>query len=64
MVTAVREAANAAGVKTLVGQQLTIQHYALGEAKKGFNAPKLFRAKVEPAPVKAATASKGEEESW
>jgi hypothetical protein len=64
MVTAVREAANAAGVKTLVGQQLTIQHYALGEAKKGFNAPKLFRAKVEPAPVKAAASAEPAGDNW
>jgi hypothetical protein len=48
MVTAIREAAAAAGVKNLVGCKLTVKHTALGEIKqKGYNAPKLYKAKVE-----------------
>lgn len=49
MVTAIREAAAAANVKSLVGCKLTVKHTGLGEVKqKGYNAPKLYKAKVEP----------------
>jgi hypothetical protein len=47
MVSAIREAVKTAGVSTLIGTKLTVQHHALGEAKKGLNAPKLYRARVE-----------------
>lgn len=53
MVTAIREAAKAAGLATVIGSKLTIQHHALGEAKKGFAPAKLYRAKFEPAPAPA-----------
>jgi hypothetical protein len=50
MVTAIREAANAAKVASLRGCTLTVKHTALGEAKqKGYNQPKLYKAKVTPA---------------
>lgn len=49
MVTAIREAAATANVKNLIGCKLTVKHTALGEVKqKGYNAPKLYKAKVEP----------------
>ena len=54
MVTAIREAAKTAGLSTVIGSKLTIQHHALGEAKKGFSAPKLYRAKFEAAPAPTA----------
>lgn len=48
MVTAIREAASSANVKNLVGCKLTVKHTGLGEVKqKGYNAPKLYKAKVE-----------------
>ena len=48
MVTAIREAAQKAQISNMVGAKLTIEHHALGEpAKKGYNAPKLYRAKLE-----------------
>lgn len=47
MVTAIREAATAAKVSTLVGHRLTVKFTGLGEIKqKGYNAPKLYKAKV------------------
>lgn len=47
MVTAIREAAAAAKVSTLVGAKLTVKFTGLGEVKqKGYNAPKLYKAKV------------------
>lgn len=50
MVTAIREAAQKAQISNMVGAKLTIEHHALGEpAKKGYNAPKLYRAKLEQA---------------
>lgn len=64
MVTAVKEAARAAGVKTVIGQQLTVQHHALGEKKPGRFPAKLFRAKLEPAPAKAAAKATGGDEPW
>jgi hypothetical protein len=67
MVTAVREASRAAGLGTVIGSQLTVQHHALGEERKGFARAKLFRAKFEPATVKAAvatTAASVAEEPW
>lgn len=67
MVTAVREASRAAGLATVIGSQLTVQHHALGEERKGFARAKLFRAKFEPAPVRAsaaASAASAVEEPW
>ncbi len=50
MVTAIREAASAAKVNSLIGCKLTVKHTGLGEVKqKGYNAPKLYKAKVEAA---------------
>jgi hypothetical protein len=51
MVKAIREAAQAAGATTMVGCQLAVKYTGEGEKKKGFNAPKLYKAKVE-LPVK------------
>lgn len=48
MVTAIREAAHTANVKQMVGTTLAVQFTGLGEAKKGFHAPKLFKAQVKP----------------
>lgn len=53
MVTAIRQAATAAGLKTVVGSELSIQHHDLGEKKPGKHAAKLYRAKLGPAPAKA-----------
>lgn len=51
MVKSIREAAQAAEVKTMVGTTLHVKYTGDGEKKKGFNAPKLYKAKVEaPAP--------------
>lgn len=61
MVTAIREAS---GGQSTIGKQLTVQHYALGEAKRGFSAPKLFRAKVTAAPVKVAAPAAAADEAW
>jgi hypothetical protein len=33
----------------MVGTKLTVKYTGDGEKKKGFNAPKLYKAKVEPA---------------
>ena len=52
---------DSAGVATLVGQKLTIQHHALGDKQPGKFPAKLFRAKVEAGAVRAA---KPVEESW
>jgi hypothetical protein len=49
MVKAIREAAQAIGASTMVGTKLTVKYTGDGEKKKGFNAPKLYKAKVEPA---------------
>lgn len=57
MVSAIRDAAKQAGLPTVIGSKLTIQHHALGEAKKGFSAAKLYRAKFEPAPARVDTDS-------
>lgn len=62
MVTAVREASRAAGLRTVIGQQLTVQHHAVGDKKPGKFPAKLFRAKFEAAPAKVATPAS--EESW
>jgi len=61
MVTAIREAS---GGRSTIGQLLTVQHYALGEAKRGFSPAKLFRAKVAAAPVKAAAPAANVDEAW
>ena len=47
MVKAIREAAQAAGLSTMIGANLTVKYSGDGEKKKGFNAPKLYKAKVE-----------------
>ena len=48
MITAIREAAKTIGVTELVGNKVSIKYTADGEKKSaGFNAPKLFAAKVE-----------------
>ena len=48
MITAIREAAKTIGVTELVGKKVSIKYTADGEKKSaGFNAPKLFAAKVE-----------------
>jgi hypothetical protein len=64
MVTAIREAAAAAGLKTVIGSELTIKHHDLGEERKGFARAKLFKAKFGPAPVKAAKPAAPAEEPW
>lgn len=47
MVTAIKDAARGGEVRNLVGAKLTIEHHALGEPKqKGYNPPKLYRAKI------------------
>ena len=47
MVTAIRDAAKAGNITNLVGAKLVLEHHALGEPKqKGYNAPKLYRAKI------------------
>ena len=48
MVSAIREAAHSAQVKQMVGATLAVQFTGLGEARKGFHAPKLFKAQVKP----------------
>ena len=55
MVKAIREAADKAGVKTLVGSTLSVKYIGDGEKKSAFNAPKLYAAKVE-APKNDASA--------
>ena len=47
MVTAIREAAHTANVNQMVGTTLAVQFTGLGEAKKGFHAPKLFKAQIK-----------------
>lgn len=47
MVKTIREAAQAANISTMVGATLTVKYTGDGEKKKGFNAPKLYKAKVE-----------------
>jgi hypothetical protein len=48
MITAIREAATKAGVTELIGTKVSIRYTGDGEKKSaGFNAPKLFAAKVE-----------------
>ena len=47
MVKAIREAATASGATTMVGTKLTVKYTGDGEKKKGMNAPKLYKAKVE-----------------
>jgi hypothetical protein len=47
MVTAIREAAQAAKVDTIVGTKLSVKYTENGEAKKGQHPPKLYKAKVE-----------------
>ena len=48
LVKAIREAAQAIGATTMVGTKLTVKYTGDGEKKsKAFNAPKLYKAKVE-----------------
>ena len=48
LVKTVREAAQAANITSMVGTNLTVKYTGNGEQKtKGFNAPKLYKAKVE-----------------
>ena len=50
LVKAIREAAQAIGATTMIGTKLTVKYTGDGEKKsKAFNAPKLYKAKVEPA---------------
>lgn len=52
MVKAIKEAAYAAEIKQMVGCTLAVQFTGLGEAKKGMNAPKLYKAQIKaPAPT-------------
>lgn len=61
MVKAVREAVTKAGVKSSIGHKLTVQHHEVGvPTRKGFNAPKLYRAKLELV-IKPQTAAAAEE---
>lgn len=56
MTKAIREAAEKAGVSTLVGCTLSVRYTGDGEKKSAaFNAPKQYAAKVD-APVKDASA--------
>ena len=61
MVTAIREAA---GSRSTIGHMLTVKHYGLGEAKKGFSPAKLFKAKVEWLAAPAAPAPAAADEVW
>jgi hypothetical protein len=62
MVTAIRDAANRAGVRSTLGHTLHIKHHQLGEERRGFARAKLFVAKLDligsgqaqPAPVQQA----------
>lgn len=57
MQRAIREAADKAGVSTLVGSTLSVRYTGDGEKKSAaFNAPKLYAAKVD-APVKDDSAN-------
>lgn len=61
MVTVIREAGQAAKVDALVGVTLSVKYVGDGEQKnKAYHAPKLYKAKVEPAkPADVST-----EEMW
>lgn len=54
MVKVLKEAMAEAGLKPSDKPKITIKHHELGEARKGYSAPKLYKAKVEPAPTPAA----------
>lgn len=57
MEKAVKEAGRNALVKTLIGCHLVVEYIGLGESKtKGFAAPKLYAAKITPAPLSTVTA--------
>ena len=68
MVKAIREAVKEAGHGTPMGLLLKVRFDSLGEPKaKGFNPPKLYKVKAEPAPANAAprkTATVTDEEPW
>jgi hypothetical protein len=54
MVKVLKEAMAEAGLKPSDKPKITLKHHELGEARKGYAAPKLYKAKVEPAPAPAA----------
>ena len=49
-----KEATAEAGLKPSDRPKITLKHHELGEARKGYAAPKLYKAKVEPAPTPVA----------
>lgn len=52
MIKTIREAAQAVNATAMVGVTLSVKYTGDGEKKSGFNAPKLYKAKVEvPAPA-------------
>jgi len=51
LVKVLKEAMTQAGLKPSDRPKITVKHHELGEARKGYAAPKLYKAKVEPAPV-------------
>ena len=53
LVKVLKEAMSQAGLKPSDRPKITVKHHELGEARKGYAAPKLYKAKVEPAPVPA-----------
>ena len=56
MITAMREATRAAGVKTVIGLDIGVRHHALRKARPGFSQAKLYEVKVlGPAPYGQAT---------
>jgi len=61
MVTAIREAA---GGQSTIGKLLTVKHHALGDKKPGKFPAKLYKAKVEEAPTRAAAPAVAAEEPW
>jgi hypothetical protein len=57
MVTAIRDAVTAAGLDSVVNTKLTVKFDSLGTpSQKGFNPPKLFKAKVEKVAAPAVAA--------
>lgn len=66
LVTAIREAVKAAGLKTVVDTKVTVKRLADGTPpSRGMNAPKLYAAKVEPvAPLAAADPFANDEEPF
>ena len=50
LVKVLREALKDAGLTPAQRPIITVKHHELGEARKGYAAPKLYKAKAEPAP--------------